>query len=60
MHIHFITFFVYDLLLNFEIILIQPYDQREALGQSWLKGLEDGKYFKEEYIAHLGKFTLLI
>jgi vacuolar protein sorting-associated protein 13A/C len=33
--------------------ILKPYDQREALGQSWLKGLEDGKYFNEEYIAHL-------
>ncbi|CAI2166885.1 9593_t:CDS:10 [Funneliformis geosporum] len=33
--------------------ILKPYKQREALGQSWLKGLEDGKYFKSEYIAHL-------
>ncbi|GES89872.1 vacuolar protein sorting-associated protein vps13 [Rhizophagus clarus] len=33
--------------------ILKPYDQREALGQSWLKGLEDGKYFNEEYTAHL-------
>ncbi|CAJ0631083.1 15450_t:CDS:2, partial [Entrophospora sp. SA101] len=25
----------------------------EALGQSWLKELEDGKYLNDEYVAHL-------
>ena len=34
--------------------LVQPYDPREGLGLSWLKGLENGRYFHEEYIAHLG------
>ncbi|EXX73461.1 Vps13p [Rhizophagus irregularis DAOM 197198w] len=33
--------------------ILKPYDQREALGQSWLKGLENGKFFNEEYTAHL-------
>ena len=32
---------------------MRPYSQREALGQYWLKTLEDGKYFNEDYIAHL-------
>lgn len=33
--------------------IVRPYSQREALGQFWLKTCEDGKYFNEEYIAHL-------
>ncbi|CAO1605338.1 Vacuolar protein sorting-associated protein 13 [Xanthoria calcicola] len=33
--------------------IVRPYAQREALGQFWLKTLEDGKYFHEDYIAHL-------
>ncbi|KAI9838258.1 MAG: hypothetical protein M1819_005525 [Sarea resinae] len=33
--------------------IVRPYSQREALGQFWLKTLDDGKYFNEDYIAHL-------
>ncbi|KAK1781448.1 hypothetical protein QBC45DRAFT_57630 [Copromyces sp. CBS 386.78] len=33
--------------------IIRPYSQREALGQSWLKQIDNGKYFDEQYIAHL-------
>jgi len=33
--------------------VVRPYSQREALGQFWLKTLDSGKYFNEEYIAHL-------
>ena len=33
--------------------IVRPYSQREALGQSWLKQLDNGKYFNEEYLAHL-------
>ncbi|KAI9846000.1 MAG: hypothetical protein M1837_004406 [Sclerophora amabilis] len=33
--------------------VIRPYSQREALGQFWLKQLDTGKYFNEDYIAHL-------
>ncbi|KAI9788366.1 MAG: hypothetical protein M1816_006969 [Peltula sp. TS41687] len=33
--------------------IVRPYSQREALGQSWLKQLDGGKYFDEDYIAHL-------
>jgi len=33
--------------------IVRPYSQREALGQFWLKTLDSGKYFHEEYIAHL-------
>ena len=33
--------------------IVRPYAQREALGQFWLKTCEDGKYFHEDYIAHL-------
>ncbi|KAM0716599.1 hypothetical protein Q7P37_008044 [Cladosporium fusiforme] len=33
--------------------VVRPYAQREALGQFWLKTLDNGKYFNESYIAHL-------
>ena len=33
--------------------IVRPYSQREALGQFWLKTTDDGKYFNQEYIAHL-------
>ena len=32
---------------------LQPYAEREAMGQNWLKNVENGKYFAEEYVAHL-------
>lgn len=34
-------------------IITQPYQEREALGQNWLKNVENGKYFSETYVAHL-------
>jgi len=33
--------------------IVRPYSQREALGQFWLKTVDDGKFFNESYIAHL-------
>lgn len=33
--------------------IVRPFSQREALGQFWLKTVDDGKYFNEDYIAHL-------
>ncbi|ORY51917.1 hypothetical protein BCR33DRAFT_712120 [Rhizoclosmatium globosum] len=33
--------------------ILTPYDSREALGLKMLKSLENGKYFKEDYFAHL-------
>ena len=33
--------------------IVRPYSQREALGQFWLKTCDDGKYFNEDYLAHL-------
>jgi len=33
--------------------VVRPYNQREALGQYWLKQVDNGKYFDEQYIAHL-------
>ncbi|KAH8819973.1 hypothetical protein F5884DRAFT_32326 [Xylogone sp. PMI_703] len=33
--------------------IVRPYNQREALGQFWLKQLDNGKYFNEQYLAHL-------
>ncbi|KAL9115085.1 MAG: hypothetical protein Q9227_000879 [Pyrenula ochraceoflavens] len=43
--------------------IVRPYSQREALGQFWLKTADDGKYFNEDYIAHLeleGREMLLL
>ncbi|KAM5440634.1 Vacuolar protein sorting-associated protein 13 [Microsporum canis] len=43
--------------------IVKQYSQREALGQFWLKTTDDGKYFNEEYIAHLefpGKDMLVL
>lgn len=31
--------------------ILKPFDPREALGLSWLKGAENGGYFHDEYIA---------
>jgi vacuolar protein sorting-associated protein 13A/C len=33
--------------------VVRPFNQREALGQCWLKQVDNGKYFDEQYIAHL-------
>ncbi|KAF2754047.1 vacuolar protein sorting-associated protein 13 [Pseudovirgaria hyperparasitica] len=33
--------------------VVRPYSQREALGQFWLKTLDNGKWFNEDYVAHL-------
>ncbi|CDO71578.1 hypothetical protein BN946_scf184911.g48 [Trametes cinnabarina] len=33
--------------------VLVPYSEREALGQYWMKDLEQGKYRNETYVAHL-------
>ncbi|KAK5739690.1 Vacuolar protein sorting-associated protein 13 [Elasticomyces elasticus] len=33
--------------------VVRPYSQRESVGQFWLKTTDNGKYFNENYIAHL-------
>ncbi|EFW98970.1 vacuolar protein sorting-associated protein vps13 [Grosmannia clavigera kw1407] len=33
--------------------IVRPYSQREALGQFWLKQVDNGRYFDEIYIGHL-------
>ncbi|GAA5969299.1 hypothetical protein JCM11641_007543 [Rhodosporidiobolus odoratus] len=33
--------------------VLRPYSEREALGQNWLKNVENGKFFNETYVAHL-------
>ncbi|KAJ3408710.1 hypothetical protein HDV05_004781 [Chytridiales sp. JEL 0842] len=33
--------------------ILTAYDAREALGLKWLKSIENGKYFHEEYYSHL-------
>jgi vacuolar protein sorting-associated protein 13A/C len=43
--------------------IVRPYSQREALGQFWVKTTDTGKYFNEDYIAHLefpGKDMLIL
>lgn len=41
-------------------LMPQPYSQREALGQAWLKDLESGRYREEYYVAHLGTHCTLL
>lgn len=33
--------------------IVRPYNGRESMGQYWLKQVDNGKYFNEQYIAHL-------
>ncbi|KAL2752446.1 hypothetical protein ACRALDRAFT_2112495 [Sodiomyces alcalophilus JCM 7366] len=33
--------------------IVRPYSARESMGQFWLKQVDNGKYFNEQYIAHL-------
>ena len=33
--------------------ILTAYDPRDAIGLYWLKSLEDGKFFHEDYVAHL-------
>ncbi|KAH9898385.1 vacuolar protein sorting-associated protein 13 [Cubamyces lactineus] len=33
--------------------VLVPYSEREALGQYWMKDLEEGRYRNETYVAHL-------
>ncbi|ANB14492.1 membrane morphogenesis protein VPS13 [Sugiyamaella lignohabitans] len=33
--------------------IVRPYSQREAVGQQWLKSANSGRYFKDEYLAHI-------
>ncbi|CRK45662.1 hypothetical protein BN1723_016595, partial [Verticillium longisporum] len=33
--------------------IVRPYNGRESMGQNWLKQVDNGKYFNEQYIAHL-------
>lgn len=35
--------------------VLQPYASREALGQYWMKDLENGEYRKEYYVAHISQ-----
>ncbi|KAI9251542.1 hypothetical protein BY458DRAFT_407672, partial [Sporodiniella umbellata] len=32
--------------------ILQPYSQREALGQMWLKEMENQKFIQDNYVAH--------
>ena len=33
--------------------IVRPFNPREALGQYWLKQVDNGRYFNEQYIGHL-------
>lgn len=33
--------------------IVRPYSQREAIGQSWMKAVNSGAYFDDQYLAHL-------
>ncbi|KAI9155542.1 Vacuolar protein sorting-associated protein [Paramyrothecium foliicola] len=33
--------------------IVRPYNPREAMGQYWLKQVDNGRYFDEQYIGHL-------
>lgn len=33
--------------------IIRPFSEREALGQMWLKNLDQGRLIKEHYVAHV-------
>ncbi|CAN6662886.1 intermembrane lipid transfer protein Vps13p [Trichomonascus vanleenenianus] len=33
--------------------IVRPYSMREAIGQSWLKQVENGNYFNDNYLAHI-------
>lgn len=33
--------------------VLRPYSSREALGQSWMKDLNNGAYRREHYVAHI-------
>ncbi|KAI8911617.1 hypothetical protein EDD86DRAFT_202866 [Gorgonomyces haynaldii] len=33
--------------------ILKSYNAREALGLNWLKGLDNGRFFQEVYVAHL-------
>ncbi|KAL7793859.1 hypothetical protein V8C37DRAFT_80245 [Trichoderma ceciliae] len=33
--------------------VVRPFSPREALGQYWLKQVDNGRYFDEQYIGHL-------
>ncbi|KAK9446960.1 uncharacterized protein V1518DRAFT_387785 [Limtongia smithiae] len=34
-------------------MVVKPYSQREAIGQAWLKQVNEGDYFSEDYVAHM-------
>ncbi|ATY65465.1 vacuolar sorting-associated vps13 [Cordyceps militaris] len=33
--------------------VVRPFNAREAIGQYWLKQVDNGKYFDEQYVGHL-------
>lgn len=33
--------------------ILRPYNERDALGQFWLKNIESSRFFDEYYVAHL-------
>lgn len=33
--------------------IVRPYSDREALGQTWLKNVDNGRLMKDSYVAHV-------
>lgn len=33
--------------------IVRPHNDREALGQTWLKNVDDGRLMKDHYVAHV-------
>lgn len=33
--------------------IVRPHSDREALGQTWLKNVDDGRLMKDHYVAHV-------
>lgn len=34
--------------------VLEPYSPRKAIGQAWMRDIQDGVYRKDYYIAHIG------
>lgn len=45
------------ILSRLPIIFFKPYADREALGQYWMKDLENGQFRNELYVAHISQLA---
>lgn len=39
--------------------IYQPFSAREALGQYWMRDLDNGSFRKEAYVAHIGMSAIV-